>query len=167
MARKKTQAYIEESRREAVKRAEQASNGRKAPWHLWVIGVAGFLWSLMGAMDYVMTQSKNESYMGAFTPEQLSFFYGLPTWVVATWAIAVWGGVFGAVLLLLRKSVAVWMFLGSLLAMVITAFQNYVLSNGMEVIGDTFSLIFTAIIFVIALGLYWYARAMLRREILR
>ena len=30
----------------------------KAPWHLWVVGVVGFLWSAMGALDYVMTQSK-------------------------------------------------------------------------------------------------------------
>ena len=119
-----------------------------------------------GAMDYVMTQTKNESYMSAYTPEQLSFFYGLPSWVVATWAIAVWGGVVGAVFLLLRKGVAVWVFLASLVAMLVTAFQNYVLSNGMEVMGDPFALVFTAVIFIAALGLYWYSRAMRKRGVL-
>ena len=138
----------------------------KAPWHLWVVGVVGFLWSAMGALDYVMTQSKNESYMSAFTAEQLSFFYSLPTWTVATWAIAAWGGVVGAVFLLFRKAVTVWIFLASLVAMLITAFQNYVLSNGMEVMGDPFSLIFTGVIFIIALGLYLYSRAMLRKGVL-
>jgi hypothetical protein len=139
----------------------------KTPVHLWLTGVLGFLWSSIGVLDFVMTQTKNESYMSAFSPEQLSFFYGLPAWTVATWAIAVWGGVIGAVFLLLRKGVAVWIFLVSLISMLITSFQNYVLSNGMEVMGDTFSLIFTAVIFLIALGLFLYSRAMLKKGVLK
>jgi len=142
------------------------SNVKKTPWHLWVVGIAGFLWSAMGAMDYVMTQTHNETYMSAYTPEQLAFFYGLPVWTVAAWAIAVWGGVAGAIFLLLRKAAAVPVFLVSFIAMAITAFQNYVLSNGLEVIGDTFTLVFTAIIFLAALGLYLYARAMHKRGLL-
>ena len=136
------------------------------PWHLWLIGIVALLWSGMGALDYVMTQTRNEAYMSGFTPEQLSFFYGIPAWAVATWAIAVWGGVLGALLLLVRRRHAVWVFLASLIAMVITTFQNYVLSNGMEVIGDAFSLGFTAAIFLFALALFLYARAMRKRKIL-
>lgn len=144
----------------------QASNNVKTPTHIWVVGVLGLLWSAMGAMDYVMTQTRNESYMSAFTPEQLEFFYGLPVWVVAAWAIGVWGGVIGAVLILLRKALAVWVFLASLVGVIVTTFHNYVLSNGMEISGDLFSLIFTAVIFVIALALYLYARAMQKRGVL-
>ena len=136
------------------------------PWHLWVIGIVALVWSAMGAMDYVMTQTKNEAYMSGFTPEQLSFFYGIPAWAVATWAIAVWGGVLGALLLLIRRHHAVWVFLASLIAMVITTFQNYVLSNGMEIMGDPFSLGFTATIFLFALAFFLYARAMRKRKIL-
>lgn len=138
----------------------------KAPWHLWVVGIVGLLWSAMGAMDYVMTQTQNEEYMAAFTAEQLEFFYGFPAWVEASWAIAVWGGVVGAIFLLFRKSLAVTLFLVSFIAMVITSIHNYGLSNGLEVIGDTFSLVFSAIIFLVALGLYLYARAMQQRGVL-
>ncbi len=140
---------------------------RETPWHLWVVGIIGLLWSAMGAMDYVMTQTKSEAYMNAFSPEQLAFFYGLPTWTVATWAIGVWGGVVGSIFLLLRKSLAVWLFLASLLAMLITSFQNYVLSNGMEVMGEPFLLAFTAIIFLAALALYMYARTMKHCGVIR
>ncbi len=138
----------------------------RTPWHLWVIGVVALLWNAMGALDYVMTQTRNEEYMSNFTPEQLSFFYGFPAWVDAAWAIAVWGGVLGALLLLIRRRYAVWVFLASLIAMVITAFQNYVLSNGMEIIGDAFTLGFTAAIFLAALALFLYARTMQQRNIL-
>ena len=136
------------------------------PWHLWVVGVFALLWSAMGAMDYVMTQTRNAAYLSAFTAEQLAFFNGIPTWAVATWAIAVWGGVLGAIMLLIRRSHAVWLFLASLIAMVITAFQNYALSNGMEVMGDAFSLGFNAAIFVCALLFFIYARAMRERAVL-
>ncbi len=136
------------------------------PWHVWVIGVVALVWSAMGALDYVMTQTRNEAYMSGFTPEQLSFFYGIPVWAVATWAIAVWGGVLAAILLLIRRRHAVWVFLASLIAMVITTFQNYVLSNGMEIMGDAFSLGFTAAIFLFALAFFLYARAMHKRKIL-
>ena len=144
----------------------QPDKVEKTAWHFWVIGVVALLWNAVGAMDYVMTQTKNESYMAAFTPEQLTFFYSLPLWAVATWAIAVWGGVVGAIFLLLKKKVAVWIFLASFLAMCVTSFQNYVLSNGLEVIGDTFSLVFSAVIFLIALGLYLYSRALERKGVL-
>jgi hypothetical protein len=144
----------------------QAIQTTRAPLHLWVIGILALLWSAMGALDYVMTQTKNEMYMSGFTQEQLAFFYGLPAWVVAAWAIGVWGGVIGALLLLFRRRLAVWVFLASLLAVVVTTFHNYLLSNGMAIMGDAFSLGFTAVIFLFALGLFLYARAMQKRSVL-
>ena len=138
----------------------------RAPWHLWVVGVAAVLWNAVGALDYVMTQTRNAQYMAGFTAEQLAFFYGLPPWTVAAWAIGVWGGVLGSLLLLLRKAIAAWVFLASLIGVVLTTFQNYVLSNGMEVMGGPGSVVFTAVIFFIAVGLYLYARAMTTRRVL-
>ena len=142
------------------------TSNTKSPWHLWVIGIISLLWNSMGALDYIMTQTRNEAYMSSFTADQLSFFYGFPGWVVATWAIAVWASVIGSLLLLFRKALAVWLFLASLIAMLITTFHNFVLSNGLQAIGDTFSLIFTAIIFVVALILYLYSRKLQQLAIL-
>jgi hypothetical protein len=120
----------------------------------------------MGARDYLMTETRNEAYMSAFTPEQLEYFYGFPAWVVAFWAIAVWGAVLGSVLLLLRKKKAVWIFLVSFICMVVTTIYNYVLSNGIEVMGGPGALAFSAVIFVVALLLYLYAKAMRNRGVL-
>lgn len=142
-----------------------ATRSTRAPWHLWVIGVIALLWNAVGAMDYIMTETKNQSYMSGFTPEQLAFFYGLPAWVVSAWAIGVWGGVLGSLLLLFRRSLAVWVFLASLIGTVVTAFHNYVLSNGMSVMGGAGAILFAAI-FLIALGLYLYSRAMNKRRVL-
>lgn len=144
----------------------QAIRSTRTPWHLWVVGGLAFVWSVFGAFDYLMTQTRNADYLSAFTAEQLAYFNSFPRWVVSAWAVGVWGGVLGALLLLLRKRWAVWVFLASLLAIVVTTIHSYILSNGMDVVGDAFSLVFTAVIFVVALGLFLYARAMHRRGVL-
>jgi hypothetical protein len=145
---------------------EKEVTRQATPWHLWVVGVVAFLWSAVGAMDYLMTQTRNEQYMSAFTPEQLEFFYGMPAWAIASWAVAVWGGVLGSILLLLRRRHALGVFVASLIGMLITSVQNFVLSNGLEVIGDPFSLVFTGIIFVVSIALVIYSWAMYKRGVL-
>jgi hypothetical protein len=138
----------------------------RAPRHLWVVGILAVLWNAVGAMDYVMTETRNAAYLSGFTPEQLAFFDAIPAWTVAAWAVGVWGGVLGALLLLLRRGLAEWVFLASLLGVVVTTFRNFVLSNGMDVIGGPVSMVFTAVIFLVASGLYLYARAMRMRGVL-
>jgi hypothetical protein len=66
----------------------------------------------------------------------------------------------------MRKQLAVWVFLASLIGMIITTIQNYVLSNGMEVMGDPFTLGFTATIFLFALGFFVYSMKMRKRDLL-
>ncbi len=142
-----------------------AETPNRTPWHLWLVGILGLLWDSMGAFDYFMTQTQNASYMSRFTPEQLEFFYGFPAWLVTFWALAVWGGVLGTLLLLLKRRLAVPVLLVSFLAMVVTAIHNFVLSNGLEVMGGV-GAAFSVLIFAVALGLWLYARAMARRGVL-
>lgn len=145
---------------------DAATTPKRTPWHLWVVGILGTLWNCVGAFDYLMTQTRNASYMGQFTPEQLEYFYGFPAWLVAFWAIAVWGGVAGTLLILARRRWAVPVLLVSFASMVVTSIHNFLLSNGMEIMG-TGAVAFSAVIFLIALGLWLYARAMARAEVLR
>jgi hypothetical protein len=139
----------------------------RTPWHLWLVGGISLLWNLGGAMDFFMTQTRNAAYMKNFTPAQLDFFYGFPFWVVAAWGIATWGGALGSLLLLLRKGVAVPVFLLSFLGIVLTTVRNFVLANGLKVIGGLGPLAFSVIIFVVGYLLFAYARAMRGRGVLR
>jgi len=136
------------------------------PWHLWLVGVLALLWNSIGAFDYLMTQTRNASYMGQFTPEQLAYFYAFPAWVVSTWALSVWGGVLGSLLLLLRTRWAVTVFGVSLVTMVITTIYNFALTNGADVMG-AFGVIFSVVIFAIAVALFLYARHLARVGVLR
>ncbi len=146
--------------------APEATPNPSTPRHLWVIGVIALLWNCVGAWDYYMTETQNAAYLKAFTPEQLVYFYALPAWAVSAWAIGVWGGVLGTLLLLFRKRLAIWVYLASILGVVGTNVYNYVLTDGMRVMGGAGALVFSSVIFLVALGLLLYARAMGRRGIL-
>jgi hypothetical protein len=137
----------------------------KAPRHLWIVGIIATLWNAMGAFDYSATQLRIDAYMSAFTPEQLEYFYGFPAWAVAAWAIAVWSALLGSLGLLLRRRWAVTLFGISIGGMLITALYNFVLTDGIRLMGPG-ALWFTAIIWVVAFSLLFYARAMARRGVL-
>jgi len=138
----------------------------RIPRHLWIVGGLSLLWNIVGAFDYTATQMRLESYMSQFSAEQLAYFYGFPAWAVAAWAIAVWSSLLGSLCLLLRKAWAVPLFGIALAGMVFTALYNFVLTDGMAMVG-TGGLVFTAVIWVIAISLFFYARAMARRGVLR
>lgn len=139
----------------------------KTPWHVWVIGAVSLLWNAVGAMDFTMTQTKNEAYMKAFTPEQLEYFYGFPFWVVITWGVATWGSLLGSALLLLRRKLAEQVNLAVLVAMAFTFFHNFVLSDGLKIMGGAGPVVFTGVIVAVGVLLYVYARAMRKRGVLR
>lgn len=138
----------------------------KAPVHLWIVGVLAVLWNAMGAFDYAATQLKLEFYMAQFTQEQLEYFYTFPAWMDAAWAIAVWSSLLGSLALLLRKSWAVGLFGLAILGLAVSTVYNFVLSNGLEMMG-TAAAMFTAVIWVIAVLLFFYARAMSKKGVLQ
>ncbi len=105
--------------------------------------------------------------MSKFTPEQLEYFYGFPTWVVAFWALAVWVGLMEKLHPpSSTKAPCRWCLPGvPHLPDRHIVLYNYVLTNGLEIMGGA-ALAFTGLIFVIALGLWLYARAMAQRGVL-
>lgn len=138
----------------------------KTPIHLWIIAIVSLLWNSMGAVDYSASQLKIEAYMSQFTQEQLDYFYGFPAWAIAAWAVGVWGAFLGSIALLLRKSWAVWLFGASILGLAVNSIYTYGISNGTEIMGEG-AIMFTGVIAIVALFLFFYAQAMAKRGVLR
>ena len=137
----------------------------KTPWHLWVVGGVTLFWNAFGAMDYVMTQTRNEGYLSAIPQAQLDYFFEFPTWYVAIWAIAIWTSVLGSVLLLLRWKLAVPVFLVSVVTYVI----NWVYTSFINVMPDAniSHLIFSLVIFAVLVLSLWYSHLMKKKGVLR
>jgi len=130
----------------------------KVPLHLWLVGILAVLWNGVGAFDYLMTETRNPSYLGSFTAEQIAYFNSMPKWAIATWAIAVWGGLLGGILILLRKRLAVQVLAVSLVSATATFFYNFVLSNGLQAMGGAAALVMPGVVLVIAVILLLYSR---------
>ena len=140
--------------------------GGRTPWHLWLVGGLALLWNAYGGYDYLMTTTNNADYLANYTPEQRAYFDSYPTWMIADWAIGVWGGVLGALLLLAKKRWAFPVFAVSLAAFLVSVLYTYALSDGAETMGAT-GTIFSIVIALIGIGETLYARAMSRRGVLR
>jgi hypothetical protein len=79
----------------------------------------------------------------------------------------VWGGVLGSIALLFRKRWAVPIFALSLVTMTVTFFYNFVLTNGIAVMGGAEALIVPAFVLVVGVALLAYAGDLSRKGILR
>ncbi len=141
------------------------SSRAPTPWHLWLVAVLALFWNAVGAFDYVATQTRMAGYMDQFSQLQLDYFYAFPSWVTAAWAIAVWSAVAASLALLFRSRFAYQLFWLSLIAMGVTSFYNFVLTNGAQVMG-TLGALFSGIVALIAILLLIYSRAMVRRRVL-
>lgn len=145
--------------------SESPAGRARTPVHLWIVGVLALLWNALGAFDYLATEMRLDFYMSQFSEEQLTYFYGFPAWVIAGWAIAVWGSLVASIGLLMRRRWSVWLFGLALVGMVVTTIYNFVLTNGAEVMGSG-AAIFSVVIWVIAIALFLYARRQAGRGVL-
>lgn len=81
-------------------------------WSFWAICAVGLLFNLVGCMNYISQMSAE---MVASMPDVYrTIVENRPVWATGAFAIAVFGGSLGCVLLLLRKSVAVYVLAVSL-----------------------------------------------------
>ncbi len=144
--------------------AQGTTPGR--PWHLWLIGIVGSLWSAIGVLSFMLTQLNVEAVMSRFPPQQREYFESFPLWAVVFWGIGVFAGVIGCLLLLRKKRLAVPVLLASVIGAIVSNLGGLFLLGGMEVMGGTSALGFTVFPIIFAAFLAYYARAMSKQGVL-
>ena len=122
-------------------------------WSFWVIGAVALIWNGMGVLNYFMQM--NPEMLELYRESERAIIDGRPAWATGTFAIAVFGGAVGSLLLLLRKSAATYLFIASL-AGVIGA-MVHTLSTGIEFgMGEVLGIILMPV--VVATFLIWYSK---------
>ena len=144
----------------------QGTKTQGRPWHLWLIGIIGGLWSAVGVMSFMLTQMKVEAVMSQYPQQQREYFESFPWWAVAFWAVGVFGGVIGCLLLLLRNRLALHALLASAIGAIVVNLGGLFFLGGMEVMGGTSELALTLFPVLVAAFLAYYARAMNRKGVL-
>ena len=90
---------------------------RGVHWSFWIIGAFALIWNVMGVMNLFVQM--NAEALAAMPEAQRAIIEGRPAWATGAFALAVIGGALGSFLLLLRKSAAYYLFIASLLGMIV------------------------------------------------
>jgi hypothetical protein len=150
---------------------QQAVSAR-TPAHLWIVGILSLLWNCFGAYDYTMTRMRNTDYIASAMPgvdpnAALAWVDSMPIYAQIGWALGVWLGLLGAVLLLLRSRWAVWSYGISLVGAVLSLGYQIALAPPLEGATGTLYTVMPYVIILIAAFFFWYARKMEKNGVLR
>ena len=138
----------------------------KTTTSFWVISVIALLWNLMGVGAYLGQALMTDEMKKMIPEDQLTILENTPIWATAAFAIAVWFGVLGAVLLLFRKKIAKMVFLISLLGVLVQLIYNIFMTNAIEAFGVS-SIIQPLVTVSISVFLVWFANNNIEKGILK
>lgn len=125
----------------------------RAHWSYWAIAIIALIWNGMGVANFIvqMIPGTIETY-----PEfERAIIAGRPIWATAAFALSVFGGVLGAVFLLLKQKTAFTLFAASFIGTILAVGETQL--RGIEMgMGHLIGIV--AMPLVIAAFLVWYAK---------
>ena len=140
--------------------------------HLWIVGIPALLWNCIGPIDYTMTRMRNTEYlqmaMPTVDPEaMLAWVDAFPIYAQVGWALGVWMGLLGSILLLMRHRWAVPAFALSLIGAVMGLGYQIVAAPPLAGAEGAMFAIMPYIIILVAIALLLYAQTMRSKGVLR
>jgi len=123
----------------------------------WVISILALVWNLTGIMSFIMNVSMSSEALAALTDAQRELYESTPVWLKFVFGVAVFSGVLGCILLLMRKASAIRVFVVSLIAILIQMLYSLFMTNSFEVYGPS-SIVMPIVVIGIGIFLVWYSR---------
>ena len=150
----------------------QEAVSARTPAHLWIVGILSLLWSGFGAYDYTMSHMRDVKYIRSAMPgvdpqAALAWMDAFPMYAKIGWGLGIWGGLLGAILLLMRSRYALWAFAVSMIGIVLSIGWQIVAAPPLAG-GDTAMATFVPyVVITIGLLLLWYSWSMEKKGVLR
>lgn len=133
-----------------------------AGWFI-IAAVASLLFMGLGCISYLMHVFANPA---AMPLDQRAAHEAEPAWVTGAYAVAVWIGLVGALLLVLRRKIAEWLLLLSLIA-VLVWLAGLILVTQLRENMSANDLLVAMIVTALTWTVYWFARHSRQRGWLR
>jgi hypothetical protein len=115
------------------------------------------LWNGLGCIDYLMTETANRTYLARMPADQIAYMHALPEWLTGMWAIGVWGGLAGSILLLMRSRHSVVLFALSFIGAVIgLGYQVFLTDMPLSMRTGLMGMM-PWVIVIITVSLLWYS----------
>ena len=138
----------------------------KTPLWFWVAAGLGLAWNVFGAVQFLGSLNATTESLQAqgMTAEQAAVMLGYPVWMTIAFAIGVFGGIIGCILLLLRNRLAYPVFLASLVGYIVLYVGD--ITEGVFAALGTPQVVVLSVVVLIAAALLWLSRLATRRGLL-
>ncbi len=120
-------------------------------WGFWAIGAVTLIYNIAGVINF-FTQM-NADTVAAMPELYRAIIEGRPAWATGAFAVAVFGGALGCLLLLLRKSAAYYLFIASLLGAIVTMIHTLGMAGS-----DIGSMVGNLVQLAVTAFLIWYSK---------
>jgi hypothetical protein len=120
----------------------------------WLVGVLALIWNLMGVINCF--GQMNPEMVASMAESHQAIINGRPIWGTIAFAVAVFGGAIGCILLLMRKAAALYLFIASLLSVMVQLIPNFKLAGKVQFSAGEL-LMMMVMPLVVAAFLAWYA----------
>ena len=130
---------------------------RKPSNLFWVISSIALVWNLMGVFNYLDQAFMTDKILETLPKEQQILYQDVPAWVTAAFAIAVFSGTLGSLLLLLKKKIATTFFIISFLGIVGQMSYGLLIDQNSDSYGPM-GIAMPIIIIAFGGSLIWYSR---------
>lgn len=129
----------------------------KPPLWFWIVGVLMLLWNGLGVMAYIAEATMSAEALQALPEGQRALIVSRPAWATAAYAVAVFGGVAGCLLLLIRRRSAIPVLVLSLVGVLVQLGHAFGIAGAWDVVGPT-GAVLPALVLAGSLFLVWFAR---------
>ena len=136
-----------------------ADNTGKLPTSFWVIAVLGLMWNSFGAYLYMTARLDPQTALDGASPAMREYFANQPIWANIGYGLGIWGSFFGSVAMVLRKKLAVPLFLASLIGAIV--------SHIAQAMAGVIPIGLAVTIMAIIAFLWWYCRRCVEQGLLR
>lgn len=131
------------------------SDETRPGWFNTAVYVA-IAWNLIGLLQYVAHVSITPEALAAMTAEERNLIVSMPTWATAAFALAVSCGFLGSAMLLMKKALALPLFMASTLSVLVQNYYSFFMSRSVEVYGPAVYAL-PSMVLVISLLLVWFS----------
>jgi|TARA_B110000881_G_scaffold157933_1_gene140773 predicted MFS family arabinose efflux permease len=126
-----------------------------------IIGILALLWNIMGLFQFIMAafmqDTMLETYSETYTDQQMELFLNTPSWYYVVFGICTITGVLGSIAVLLKKKIAVPLFLVSLVTVLVV--QGYWMLGTLAIaLLGTEAIIMPMLVIVTSIFLYFYCK---------
>ena len=134
------------------------SNSNKPGITFWIVGLIALIWNGWGCFMYIAQAYDMEMATADLNTEQIAFLDAMPAWYTALFAIAVFTGFIGALMLLMKKGIATKLFLVSFVCATINQVYWLFGTDASTVFADHQPYIMPVLIVIIGIFLIWYSK---------